>query len=163
MATKLRTYNTIIRPVVLYSAETWTLTKKQEAKLLVFENTILRRILGPVLDPVEGWRIRHNEELRNITQQPLITDVIKSARMRWAGHVARMPEARFPRTILENQPIGNRPVGRPRKRWEDCLKDGVRERGVDPARWREVAQDRLLWRRLSAAAMGPHAARPPRR
>ena len=78
----------------------------------------------------------------------------------------RRPDARSQdpyRTILEGQPLGNRPVGRPRKRWEDCLKDNVREGGENPARWREVAQDRLQWRRLSAAAMGPHAARPPPR
>ena len=163
MATKMRTYNTIIRPVVLYGSETWSLTQRQESRLLVFENTILRRILGPVFDPAEGWRIRHNAELRQITRQPLITDVIKAARIRWAGHVARMPDSRLPSIVLNQQLVGNRPAGRPRKRWEDCLKESIRAQGLDPTRWKELAQDRQRWRAVSAAAMGPNAARPPPR
>ena len=81
--------------------------------------------------------------------------------MRWAGHVARMPDARLPKIALDNQLAGNRPPGRPRKRWEDCVKESVIERGEDPRSWKNVAQDRLRWRRMSAAAMGPNVARPP--
>ena len=161
MRTKLRTYNSIIKPIVLYGCETWALTQRQESRLLVFENTILRRILGPIFDPDEGWRIRHNHAIRAITGQPLITDAVKSHRLRWAGHVARMADDRMPKIALDALMPGNRPRGRPKKRWEDCLKESIRERGQDPTRWRDAAQDRRQWRRLSAAAMGPGAARQP--
>ena len=118
--TKLRIYNTIIRPVVLYGCETWTLTKHLEQRLLVFENNILRRISGPIYDINEGvWRRRHNEELRALTRQPLITDHVRSQRIQWAGHVARMEEDRMPKSAMEGTMEGRRPVGRPRMRWRD--------------------------------------------
>jgi hypothetical protein len=80
-------YRTIILPVVLYGCEAWSLTLKEERRLKLFENRVLRRLFGPKRDEVKGeWRKLHNEELNDIVR------VVKSRRMRWAGHVVRMGE-----------------------------------------------------------------------
>ena len=84
-------YRTVILPVVLYGCETWLLTLRGERKLRVFENRVLRKILGPRRDEVTGeWRRLHNEELNDLYSSPNIVRVIKSRRIRWAGHVALM-------------------------------------------------------------------------
>ena len=84
----------IILPVVLYGCETWTLTLGKQQRVRVFENRILRRILGPKRDENEEWRRLHNE-LHRLHHSPNIVRVIKSTRLRWAGHVARMEEDRI--------------------------------------------------------------------
>ena len=92
---KTKIYRTIILPVVLYGCETWSLTLREERKLRVFENLVLRRIFGPMRYEVTGERMRlHNKELNDLYPSPNILWVIKSRRMRWAGHVARMGEER---------------------------------------------------------------------
>jgi hypothetical protein len=96
----------------------------------VFENRVLRRIFGPKRDEVtRGWRKLHNEELHNLYSSPSIIRVIKSRRMRWAGHVARMGERRNAYRILVVKPEGKRPLGRPRRRWVDNIKMDLREIG----------------------------------
>src|SRR5215510_6412334 len=88
---KITIYRTIILRVVLYGCETWSLTLRQERRLRVFENRVLRRVFGPKKDEVTGeWRKLHNEELSDLYSLPNIVRVVKSRRMRWAGHVARM-------------------------------------------------------------------------
>jgi len=90
---KIKIYRTIILPVVLYGCETWSLTLREERKLKVFENRVLRKIFRPRRDEVTGeWRRLHNEELNDLYPSPNIVWVTKSRRMRWAGHVARMGE-----------------------------------------------------------------------
>jgi hypothetical protein len=99
---KIRIYRTIILPVVLYGCETWFLTLKEEHRLKVFENRVLRRIFGPKRDEVTGeWRKLHNEEL---CDSPSIIKITKSRRMRWAGHVARMEEKRNAYRLLVGKP-----------------------------------------------------------
>ena len=88
---KIKIYRTIILPIVLYGCGTWSLTLREERKLRVFENKVLRRIFGPRRDEVTGdWRRLLNKELNDLYCSPNIVRVIKSRRMRWAGHVARM-------------------------------------------------------------------------
>jgi len=88
---KLKIYRTIILPVVLYGCESGSLTLREERRLRVFENRVLRRVFGPKRDEVTGeWRKLHNEELSDLYPLPNIVRVVKSRRMRWAGHVARM-------------------------------------------------------------------------
>ena len=88
---KIKIYRTINLPVVLYGCETWSLTLREERKLRVFENMVLRRIFGPRRDEVTDERRRlHNEKLNDLYSSPNIVWVIKSRRLRWAGHVARM-------------------------------------------------------------------------
>jgi hypothetical protein len=83
----------------------------------------LRRIFGPKKDGVTGgWRKLHNEELHNLYSSPSIIRNIKSRRMRWAGHVARMGEKRNVYRLLVGKPEGKRPLGRPRRRWMDNIK-----------------------------------------
>jgi hypothetical protein len=87
----IKIYRTIIFPVVLYGCETWSLTLREERRLRVFENRVLRRVFGPKRDEVTGeWRKPHNVELNDLYSLPNIVRVVKSRRMRWAGHVARM-------------------------------------------------------------------------
>jgi hypothetical protein len=88
---KIKIYRTIILPFVLCGCETWSLTLRKEMELRVFENMVLRRIFGPRRDEVTGeWRRLHNEELNDLYPSHNIVRVIKSRRMRWAGHVARI-------------------------------------------------------------------------
>jgi len=95
------------------------------------ENRVLRRIFGPKRDEVTGeWRKLHNEELNNLYSSSNIVRVIKSRRMRWAGHVARMEEGRGVYRVSVGKPEGRRPLGRPRRRWKDNIRMDLREVGV---------------------------------
>jgi hypothetical protein len=132
MNVKVRIYKTIILPVVLYGCETWSLTEREEHKLRVFENRVLRRIFGPNRDGVTGgWRKMHNEELHNLYSSSSIIRNIKSRRMRWAGHVARMGEKRNVYRLLVEKPEGKRPLGRSRRRWIDNIKMDRLEIGLN--------------------------------
>jgi len=115
-------------PVVLYGYETWSLTLREERRLRSFENRVLRRVFGPKRDEVTGeWRILHNEELSDLYSLPNIVRVVKSRRMRWAGHVARMGEGRVVHRVLVGKPEGKRPLGRPRRRWKNNIKTDLQE------------------------------------
>jgi hypothetical protein len=104
--------------VVPYGFETWSLTLWEEHRLRVFENRVLRRLFGLKRDEVTGeWRKLHNEELRDLYFSPSIIRIIKSRRMRWVGHVARMGEKRNAYRLLVGKPEKKRPLGRPRRRW----------------------------------------------
>ena len=141
-------------PVVLYGCETWSLTLREERKLLVFENMVLRRIFGPMRDEVTGeWRRKHNEELNDLYFSPNIVRVIKRRRFRWAGHVARMGEKRGLYRVLVGKPEGKRPLGRPRRRWVDNIKMNLQELGCGYMDWIGLDQGRDRWRTLVSAVM----------
>jgi hypothetical protein len=127
---KAKIYKTIILPVVLYGCETWSVTLRVEHRLRVFENRELRGIFGPKRGDVTGeWRKLHSGELHNLYSSPDIIRQMKSRRMRWAGHVARMGEGRNVYRVLVGKPEGKRPLGRPRRRWEEGIKINLREIG----------------------------------
>jgi hypothetical protein len=116
--------------VVLYGCETWSLTLREERRLRVFNNRVLRRVFGPKRDEVTGeWRKLHKEELNDLYSLPNIVRVVKSRRMRWTGHVVRMGEDRGVHRVLEGKPEGKRPFGRPRRRWEDNINIDLQEVG----------------------------------
>jgi hypothetical protein len=119
---------------------------REEHRLRVFENRVLRRIFGPKREEDGSWRKLHNDELHNLYSSPNIVSVIKSRRLRWAGHVARMGEGRGVYRVFIGRPEGERPLGRPRRRWEDNIKMDLREIGIDGANRIRLAQDRVLWR-----------------
>jgi hypothetical protein len=105
--------------------------------------TVLRRIFGPKREEDGSWRKLHNDELHNLYSSPNIVRVIKSRRMRWAVHVARMGEERGVYRVLVGRPEGKRPLGRPRRKREDNIKLNLRAIGVDWANWIRLAQDRV--------------------
>jgi len=147
-------YRTKILPVFLYGCEAWSLTLREERKLRVFEKMVLRRIFGPRRDEVMGeWSRLYNEELSDLYSSPNILRVIKSRRMRWAGHVARMGEDRGAYWVLVKKPEGKRPLGRPRRRWVDNIRMDLQEVGCGYMDWIGRAQDIDRWRTLVSAVM----------
>jgi hypothetical protein len=151
---KIKIYKTIILPVVLYGCETLSLTFREERRLRVFENRVLRRIFDPKRDEVTGsWRKLHNDELHGLYSSPSIVRVIKATWMRWAGHVARMGEVRGAYNILVGGPEGRRPLGRPRRRWEDNIGMDLRKIGFGYVDWIHWVQDRDRWRALVNTVM----------
>jgi len=127
---------------------------REERKLRVFESMVLGRIFGLRRDEVTGeWSKLHNEELNDLYSSPNIVRVIKSRRMRWAGHVARMGEEREVYRFLVGKPEGRRPLGRPRRRWVDNIRMDLQEVGCGYMDWIGLAQDRDRWRKFVSAVM----------
>jgi hypothetical protein len=127
---------------------------REEHRLRVFENRVLRRIFGPRRDEVTGeLRKLHNEDLHDLYSSPNIIRMIKSSRMRRAGQVARMGETRNAYSLLVGKPVGKRPLGRPRRRWVDNIKMDLREIGWNGMDWIELAQYRDQWRALVNTVM----------
>jgi hypothetical protein len=143
---KIKINKTVILLVVLCGCKTWSLTLRKEHKLRVSENTVLRRIFGPKSVVDRSWRKLQNDELHSLYSSLNIVRVIKSRRLRWAGHVARMWEGKGVYRVLVGRPEGKRPLGRPGNRWEDNIKLDLRETGTDGLNWIQLAQDRVQWR-----------------
>jgi len=126
-----------------------SLTLREERRLRVFESRVLRRVFEPKRDEVTGeWRKLRNEELNDLYSLPNMMRVVNSRRMRYVGHVARMGEDRVVHRVLLGKPEGKRPLGRPRRRWEDNIKMDLQEFGGGRGDWMELAQDRDRWRAL---------------
>jgi len=124
----------------MYGCETWSVTLREQHRLRMFENRVLRKIFG--LKRVEvagGWRRLHNEELNNLYMSQNIIRVIKSVRMRWMGHVTCVEEMRNAFSILVRKPEGKRQVGRPRHRWEDNIRMDLREMMWEDVVWVHLA------------------------
>jgi hypothetical protein len=120
---KIKIHRTVILPVVLCGCETWSFTLREDLWLRLFGSRVLTRIFGPKRDEVTGeYRKLHNEGLNDLYCSPNIVRVIKSRRMRWAGHVVCMGERRGVYRVSVGKPEGKRPLGRPRLRWENNIK-----------------------------------------
>jgi glutamate synthase domain-containing protein 2 len=117
-----------VRYLVLYGCETWSSILGEEHRLRVYENRVLRRIFGLKREEVAGdWRRLHNEELHNLYTSPNVTGMIRSRRMKWEEHVARMRAIRNAHNIFAGKPEVKRPLGRTRRRWEDNFRTELRE------------------------------------
>ena len=111
---KLQIYRTLVRPVVTYGSESWTLTMEEERALAVFERKILQKIYGPVKQN-ELWRTRQNDELEAIIKGENIVRFIKCRRIRWLGHIERMQDTAIPKKMLYGKLCATRRRGRPSK------------------------------------------------
>jgi hypothetical protein len=110
----MKIYKMVIRPVVTYSLETWTLTTKDENNLCIFETQILRKISGPVnIDNI--WRIQNNMEIDKLIKGADIVVLIKVQRIKWLGHIQRIDQGKPTGKLLDWRPMGTRPAGRPRQ------------------------------------------------
>jgi len=125
---KIKIYRTVILPVVLYGSKMWLLKLREERRLWLFENGVLRRIFGPERDEVtREWRTLHKKELNDLYSSPCTVRVIQSRGMRRVGHVARMGERRGIHRVLVGKPEGKKPLGRHRCRWENNIKMDLQE------------------------------------
>jgi len=119
---------------------------KEECRLRVSENRVLRRMFVPKRDEITGeWRKLHNEELNDLYSSPNIVWVIKSRRMRWVGQIVLMGERKSLYRVLVRKPEGKKSLGGPRHRWEDNIKMGLQEVGCGGMDWMELAQNRDRW------------------
>lgn len=148
--TKIRIYKTLVRPILLYGCEAWTLTQKEEAKLLVTERKVLRKILGPVRKEDGSWHVRKNKDVERLFGEPNILGEMKARRLGWLGHVVRMEQDRAVKRVYTGVPEGRRPVGRPKYRWCDAVEGDLRELQVSD--WQGVAQRRDEWQSLLSEA-----------
>ena len=141
--------------MLTYGAETWSLTQTTEAKILRFENNILKTICRPIFDVELGrWRRRYAREVRQLTAFPLVTNYICSSRIRWLGHILRSGHERTTYQVFNENVVGRRPRGRPRTRWKDVTMADLRLLDIEPDNIEELAEDRREWRRLVVAAKG---------
>jgi hypothetical protein len=144
---KIRIYKSIILPVVLYGCETWSPTLREEHRLRMFQNRVLRRIFGSKRNELTGgWRNLHDEELCNLYSSPGIIRMIKSSNMRWAGHVARMGAKKNAYRTLVSKPEGKRPLRKQRVGGWITLNWILRELGCGGMDWIDLAQDGDQWR-----------------
>jgi len=151
---KIKIYRTTILPVVIYGFETLSLALRKERRLRVFENRVLRKTFGPKRDEITvEWKKLHNVELNDLYCSPNSVQVIKSRRMMWAGHVARMEERRGVYRVLVGKPEGKRPLGRHRRKWGDNIKKDLQDVECGGMDWIDVAQNRHRWRALVNAVM----------
>jgi len=122
---KLRMYQTLVRPVVTYACETWVLKENTKTKLRVFERKVLRRIYGPIKESDGTWRIKSNEGLNRLIGNKNIINYIKAQRLAWFGHVHHMPDNSMVKKSIWWSPALTRSLGRPKNRWEDDVKSDI--------------------------------------
>jgi hypothetical protein len=143
--TKMKIYKTIIRPVFTDSSETWTLTAKDENNLRILERQILRKIFGPVnIDNIR--RIRNNMETDKLIEGTDIVRFIKAQRIKCLGRIQRMDQARPTSKLVVWNPMGTRPVGRPRQRWQEDVMEDFKKLKIK--NWKEATKERRTWRDL---------------
>jgi len=134
---------------VLYGAEAWTLTKKEEQAELIFERKIFRRIYGPKCEN-GGWKSGTNRELEEMSKGENIVKWIKGQRISWLSHLERMEEDRMPKKIFTQELEGTRRRGRPRKGWKDEVQRDLQVMGM--RRWTKLGADRKKWKDIARQA-----------
>ena len=150
---KLKLYETLVVPVLMYGAECWTMRKAEEQKILVAEMNWLRRILGKT----RRDRIR-NEVIRKVTnQKETLVDRIRQRRLMWFGHVHRMENTRLPARALYGHVEGTRSKGRQRKTWMDNVREDLASRGLDMRTAIDKTRDRTEWRRIAKTSSSAQA------
>ncbi|KAJ8949059.1 hypothetical protein NQ318_016961 [Aromia moschata] len=144
---KMRIYKTVIRPIVIFGSEVWTLRKEEVQRIEVWERKVLRKIFG---GKIQGgrWERRTNREIYDLFKEPNIIGI----RMRWIGHVVRMKDHRIPKMVLIHEIGGGKRLGRPRQRWKKAVEDDIRKLNI--GNWKEKAKDRKEWKNIVDQAMG---------
>ena len=146
---KLKLYNELILPVLLYGSETWTLKAEDEQLLNVFERKILRMIYGPIF--VDGEvRRRPTAEIYSMCKQQPVVNKIRTKRLKWAGHVNRMDECLPARKVLFTNLSGTRSVGGQRKKWRNLVEQDTKKLGVRD--WQSTSKDRSSWAKIISQA-----------
>jgi hypothetical protein len=150
---KVIIHKTLIKPVLLYVAGTWVLSKADELGLGVFERKILRRIYGPICEGAT-WRSRYNEELYHLYDETDLVTTVRITRRTWAEHIVRMQNNLPCKKMTVDKLEGRRRVGRSNLRWMDgVMRDGER---LGVRNWKSKAKDRDGWRRLLESAKTQH-------
>jgi hypothetical protein len=141
---KLKLYWSIIRPVITYACETWVLKENVIQKLMIFERQVLRKIFGSAKQQNGLWRIKTNEELDKLIKHKNIIRFVKAQRLNWLGHIERMSEEVAVKKINNWKPITSRPIGRPKNRWDDDVRNYLKIMKVN--NWKDCAKDRNKWK-----------------
>jgi hypothetical protein len=137
-------YQTLVRPVVTYTCETWVLKEHLKIKLRVFERKVLRRIYGPTKESDGTWRIKSNEEPNRLIGNQNIINYVTAQRLAWFGHIHRMPENSMLKKVYEWSPALTRSQGRPKNRWEDDVKSDIMKMKIE--NWRDYIKNRSKWK-----------------
>ena len=140
----------VIRPIVVYGCETWVLKGSIIQRLSVLGRKILRKILGPTKEDNSNWRIKTYKELDELINHRNVINYVKAQRLSWFGDTNRIPETSFVRKIYRWKPLTSRPVGRPKSRREDDVKNDLRKMNL--IKWTEQVQDRLKWKDIAEKA-----------
>jgi hypothetical protein len=141
---KLRMYQTLVRPMVTYACETWVLKENIKTKLRVFERKVLRRIYGLTKKSNGTCQIKTNEELNKLIRNENIINYIKAQIIAWFGHIHRMPENSMVKKVYEWSPALTRPLGRPKNRWEDDVKSDITKMKI--TNWRDCIKNLSKWK-----------------
>jgi hypothetical protein len=151
--TKLRLYETLVIPVLLYGAESWCIKKEDERRLLAAEMGWLRGLLNRS----RRERIRNEVTREELGQKVTIVDRIRRRRLTWYGHVIRMENGRIPAKALHGEVEGTRSRGRPRKKWIDNVLEDIKDRGLEMREVIDLARDRPKWRSFARASSSVNA------
>jgi hypothetical protein len=135
-----------IRPVVTYACETWVLKENVIQKLMTLERKVLRKLFGPTKQQNGLWRIKTNEELDKMIKHKNIIRFVKAQRLNWLGHIERMSKERVVKQINNWKSIASRPIGRPKNRWDDDIRNDIKIMKAN--NWKVCAKDRNKWKSI---------------